>query len=125
MDAVLGLVEYDRLASFEDSLADFLANMGGQVPAPLKLLFILGQGKSRMAPDPGGRGFYVVKVNKITPGNALLQPALIGQMQGELQQSTAQDYAQEFLAAVRAAVKAKRNESAIQTMKAKLVSGGS
>jgi peptidyl-prolyl cis-trans isomerase D len=102
-----------------------VANMGGQVPAPLKLLFILGQGKARMAPDPGGRGFYVVKVNKITPGNALLQPALIGQMQGELQQSTAQDYAQQFLAAVRADVKAKRNESAIQTMKAKLISGGS
>ena len=52
-----------------------------------KMLFTLAQGKSRMAPDPQGRGFFVVKVDKITPGNALLQPTLIGQMQSELQQS--------------------------------------
>jgi peptidyl-prolyl cis-trans isomerase D len=78
-----------------------------------------------MAPDPGGRGFYVVKVNKIVPGNAMLQPALISQMQSELQQSVAEDYARQFLAAVREDVKAKRNESAIRTMKARLVSGGS
>ena len=44
-------------------------------------------GKSRMAPDPQGRGFFVVKVDKIMPGNALLQPNLISQMQNELQQS--------------------------------------
>ena len=101
-----------------------LANLKGQIPAPLQLLFTLGQGKSSTAPDPGGRGFYVVKVNKIVPGNALLQPALIAQMQGELQQSSGPDYARQFLAAVRANMKAKRNESAIQTTKARLVSSG-
>jgi hypothetical protein len=46
-------------------------------------------------------------------------------MQSELQQSVAEDYARQFLAAVREDVKAKRNESAIRTMKARLVSGGS
>jgi peptidyl-prolyl cis-trans isomerase D len=101
-----------------------LANAQGQVPPPLRLLFTLTQGKSRMAPEPG-RGFYVVKVNKIVPGNATLQPTLIGQMQSELQQSVAEDYARQFVAAVRADVKAKRNEAAIQAMKQRLATSGS
>ena len=42
--------------------------------APLRMLFTLTQGKSRMVADPQGRGFFIVKTNKITPGNALQQP---------------------------------------------------
>ena len=64
-----------------------IATAKGQVPPAMRMLFTLGQGKSRMVADPQGRGFFVVKVNKIIPGNALLQPSLIGQMQSELQQS--------------------------------------
>ena len=45
------------------------------------------------SPDPQGRGFFVVKVDKIMPGNALLQPTLISQMQSELQQTASDDYA--------------------------------
>lgn len=100
-----------------------LANAQGQVPVPLRLLFTLTHGKSRMAPEPG-RGFYVVKVDKIVPGNAMLQPTLIGQMQTELQQSVAEDYARQFVAAVRADVKTKRNEAAIQAMKTRLSASG-
>jgi peptidyl-prolyl cis-trans isomerase D len=102
-----------------------LAQAQGQVPPPLRLLFTLIQGKSQVAPEPTGHGFYVVKVTKIVPGNATSQPALIGQMQSELQRSVAEDYAREFLAAVRADVKAKRNPAAIQTMKTRMVSSGS
>ena len=101
-----------------------LAGANGQVPPPLRLLFTLTQGKSQMVRDPGGHGFYVVKVTKIVPGNAMIQPALISQMQNELQQSVSEDYAREFLAAVRADVKAKRNESAIHAMKTRLVASG-
>ncbi|HEX3422844.1 MAG TPA: peptidyl-prolyl cis-trans isomerase [Sphingomicrobium sp.] len=96
----------------------------GPVPAPVRMLFALAQGKSRMFPDPEGRGFFIVKVNKITPGNALLQPNLIGQMQGELQQSFAEDYGQEFLAAMRQQLGSKRNEAAIQAFKTRLLSSG-
>jgi peptidyl-prolyl cis-trans isomerase D len=101
-----------------------IAQAQGQVPPPLKLLFTLEQGKARVAPVPQAKAFFVVKVNKIVPGNATLQPALIARMQGELQQAVADDYAREFLAAVRTNMKAKRNESAIATLKARLVSGG-
>ncbi len=100
-----------------------IATAQGQVPPPLKMLFTTIQGRSSVAPDPGGRGFYIVKVTKVIPGNALLQPTLITQMEHELQQGVSEDYGRQFLSAVRAAVKAKRNPSAIQTMKARLASG--
>ena len=96
----------------------------GEVPPVLRMLFTLGQGKSRMFPDPQGRGYFIVVVNKIVPGNALLQPALIGQMQNQLQQGLSEDYAREFLSAIRKEVGAKRNEEAIQAVKSRLVSSG-
>lgn len=102
-----------------------IAMANQQVPPPLQMLFTLAQGKSRMLADQQGRGFFIVKVNKIVPGNALFQPGLIGRMQSELQEPTSQDYAQQFLAAIREEIKLKRNESAIAAMKARLASGGS
>lgn len=101
-----------------------LAMAQGPVPEPLKVLFSLAQGKSRMFPDPQGRGYFIVKVDKIDPGNALAQPALIGQMQNELQQGVSQDYEQEFLAALRQELGVKRNEGAIQALKSRMISSG-
>jgi peptidyl-prolyl cis-trans isomerase D len=101
-----------------------IAMAQGPVPAPLKMLFTLGQGKSRMFPDPQGRGFFIVQVTKIVPGNALLQPALIGRMQNELQEGVADDYAREFLAAMRKELGAKRNDGAVQAMKTRMLSSG-
>jgi peptidyl-prolyl cis-trans isomerase D len=101
-----------------------IAEASGPIPAPMRMLFTLAQGKSRMVADPEGRGFFVVKVDKIVPGNALLQPGLIVRMQDDLQGAMGQDYAQQFLAAVRAEMKAKRNEDAIKAEKARLTSGG-
>jgi peptidyl-prolyl cis-trans isomerase D len=101
-----------------------IANAQGNVPAALKILFTLGQGKSHMIADPQGRGFIIVKVNKIVPGNALLAPGLIAQMQNELQQGLSEDYAQEFVAAMRKEIGAKRNDAAIQALKKRMVSSG-
>jgi peptidyl-prolyl cis-trans isomerase D len=101
-----------------------MANAQGQIPAPLKILFSLGQGKSRMFPDPEGRGFLIVKVDKIVPGNIMTSPALIGQMESELQQGISEEYARQFLAAMRNEIKVKRNDAAVQAVKTRLVSSG-
>ena len=101
-----------------------IADQQGNVPPALKILFSAGAGKARMAPNPSGGGFFVVKVNKITPGNALSSPGLIGQVQGELGQAASQDYAQQFIADMKRQLKAKRNESAIQGFRARLLSSG-
>ena len=100
-----------------------IATAQNPVPAPIKMLFSLAQGKSKMFADPEGRGYFIVKVDKIVPGNATLQPSLIGEMQNELQQGLAQDYASEFLAAMRQELGVKRNESAIQALKTRMSSG--
>jgi peptidyl-prolyl cis-trans isomerase D len=101
-----------------------IATASGEVPPAMRTLFTLGRGKSRMVPDPQRRAFYVVKVSKITPGNAVLQPALIGRMQGDLQQALAQDYGNQFINAIRDEMKVKRNESAIAAEKARITTSG-
>jgi peptidyl-prolyl cis-trans isomerase D len=125
------------------SLADAIKSAGVALPAPrpisirridlsnaqagaapaLRMMFNTSAGKSRMAPNPAG-GFFVVKVTKVIPGNALLQPGLIGQVESELSQTTAQDYAQQFLADIRRTMKAKRKESAIEAFRSRLLTGG-
>ena len=131
-------------ASGNVSLADAIKAAGVSVPAPrpvsarriqisdaqgnvnpaLRLLFTTGIGTSKSAPVPQGGGFIVVKTNKITPGNAMIAPGLIGQVQSQLNQASVNDYAQEFLADLKREMKAKRNESAIQGFKARLLNSG-
>jgi len=101
-----------------------IATAQGPIPVAMRLLFTLAQGKSQMIQDPQGRGFYIVKVDKVVPGNALLQPALISRMQSELSDPAAQDYARQFLSAMRSEMSIKRNEAEIQALKARMISGG-
>ena len=100
-----------------------MAQMGANVPAPVRMLFSLGAGKSRIVADPQQRGFSIVKVNRIVPGNALSQPALIGRVQNEFQEAVGEEYARQFLAAARAAVGVRRNEEAIAATRRRI--GGS
>jgi peptidyl-prolyl cis-trans isomerase D len=102
-----------------------MTDQQGNTPPALKILFSTGAGSSRMAPNPQGGGYFVVKVDKIIPGNAIAQPALISQVTGQLRQAASQDYAQEFLADLKRDMKAKRNEGAIQAFRARLLSSGS
>jgi len=101
-----------------------IATAQGPVSPALKILFTLAAGKSGIAAVPDGGGFVVVKVDKITPGNAVTAPNLIAQMQGELGQATSQDYADEFVAAIKRQLKVKRNNNAIETFRTRLVSSG-
>ena len=94
------------------------------VPPAVRMLFMLNAGKSRAVADEQGRGFFVVKVDKITPGNAVMQPSLIADMTRELQGATEDDYARQFLAAIRTELKVRRNDSAIAALKHRLVTSG-
>jgi peptidyl-prolyl cis-trans isomerase D len=72
-----------------------------------------------------GEGFYVVKVNKVIPGNALNQPSIIGQTQQQMSDPLSQEYGQQFLNAMRGMIGVKRNEKAIQAAKARISGTGS
>jgi len=91
------------------------------IPA-LRALFSLTAGKSQMAPDAKGRGFFVVKTSKVTPGNALMAMGMIGQMRNELQQTMSDDYARQFVTAIRADIKVRKNEDAIKAVKQQIFS---
>jgi peptidyl-prolyl cis-trans isomerase D len=92
--------------------------------APLRMLFALAQGKSRMVADPSGRGFFIVKTNKITPGDASSNPMLIAQTQSEFQQAASDELAQQLLTAMKADQGIKRNEQAIAAAKQRLSGTG-
>jgi peptidyl-prolyl cis-trans isomerase D len=102
-----------------------LSRFQGKVPPPLTMLFSLGQGKVRTVAGDQGEGIYVVKVNKITPGNALTQPTLITQTQQQMQNSLSQEYGAQFLNAMRQAVGVKRNEKAIADSRTRITGSGS
>ena len=100
-----------------------LSQMGANVPASVRMLFTLGQGKSRMVAEPQQQAFSVVKVNRVVPGNALTQPALIGQVQNDFQEAVAEEYNRQFLGAIRQQLGVRRNEDAIAATK-KRINGG-
>jgi peptidyl-prolyl cis-trans isomerase D len=102
-----------------------LAEQGAKVRAAGPAAVHARRRPEQIGADDEGRGYFVVKVKKIIPGNALLSPALIGQMRKELGQAASQDYAQQFVAAIRADLKVKRNEKAIQAEKQRIASAGS
>jgi len=101
-----------------------ISEMGENVPTPLRVLFSIAKGKTQMGADPQGRGFFVVKVNEIVPGNSLNRPALISQVQSQFSEPYAQEYAQQFLAAAKQDVGVRRNEAAITATKRQITGGG-
>jgi peptidyl-prolyl cis-trans isomerase D len=101
-----------------------ISEMGDKVPAPLRVLFSAARGKAEVGADPQGRGFFIVKVNKITPGNALGQPGLINEVQQEFTQPLAQEYAQQFMNAVKQQVGVRRHDSAIAAAKKRILGSG-
>ena len=101
-----------------------LSTSDGRVPPAVGMMFSLAQGRSRMIADPQGRGFVIVKVTKITPGNATLQPGLISRTQSEFQNAAADEYAAQMSNAIKADVGLKRNEEAIAAAKQRITGGG-
>jgi peptidyl-prolyl cis-trans isomerase D len=101
-----------------------LSQFGGNVPPAMGMMFSLSQGRSRMIADPEGRGFIIVKVTRIVPGNASLQPSLISRTQSEFQQAAAAEYAEQMTKAIEAEVGVERDESAIAAAKRRITGGG-
>lgn len=101
-----------------------LSSAGGNVPPALGMMFSLAQGRSRMVADPQGLGFIIVKVTKIVPGNANLQPTLISRTQTEFQETAGTEYAEQLARAIQSDVGVKRDEAAIAAAKRRITGGG-
>ena len=101
-----------------------LSEVPPAIAAPMRILFSLSAGKSRMVAAPQGAGYFVVRAVSVTPGNAATQPGLISQVQQSFQEPASQEIAEQFLAAVRKDVGVKRNEKAINAARTRLTSSG-
>ncbi|OYX48128.1 MAG: hypothetical protein B7Y97_11490 [Sphingomonas sp. 32-66-10] len=97
-----------------------LAQMGEQLPPPVRLMFSMAEKKAKAIPAPERGGYWIVQLDDIEEGNAKGNAALIGQTRGQLGQLIGNEYAEQFAAAARKAVKVKRNEAAIAALKAQL-----
>ena len=98
-----------------------LAQMQGQVPPALNMMFALAEGGSRMIAAPEGRGFVIVKVDRIIPGNAMLQPSLIAQTQAEFREAVSGEYVEQMVRAIQADLGVKRNQKAIEVSRKRIL----
>lgn len=103
------------------ALAQF-AQQGQDVPPPLRILFSLTPGKVQRAAGPSG--IYLIKLNRVTPGNASTNPSLIAQELTALNRVAGEELALQWLAAARKELGVTRNEDAILAARQRLVQGG-
>lgn len=102
-----------------------LAQLGTNIPAALRMMFSLAEGRSRMIARPEAGGFALVKVVKIVPGDVTLQPGLVSQLQREFQGPMAGEYVEQFTRSIEKAVGVERNSEAIEAARRRIVGGGS
>jgi peptidyl-prolyl cis-trans isomerase D len=102
------------------NLAQFAAQ-GQEVPPPLRILFTLPPGKTQRAGGPSG--IYLVKVNRVTAGNATLDPSLIAREAAGLNRSAGEELALQWLAAAQKEMGVTRNEEAIRAARSRILVG--
>jgi peptidyl-prolyl cis-trans isomerase D len=88
-----------------------IARSGQPVPPALRTLFRLAPGQVELSPLPGG-SWSLVRLDRITPGDAKQMPALVAATRGEMGSVLGREYADQFAAAARADVKISRNQQA-------------
>ncbi len=97
-----------------------IAQMGDQLPPPVRLMFSMAAKTAKTIPAPQGGGYWVIWLDAIQPGDAKGNNELIAQTRGQLGQILGNEYVEQFVAAARKSVKVERNEAAIAALKAQL-----
>lgn len=100
-----------------------IAKQGQQVPPALAMLFSLPRGKARLLDAGEARGWFVVYLDKVVPGDASKEPGLAQAVRGQFGQLVSEEYAQQFVDSVSARVKVKRNDAALAKLKGDLMTG--
>ena len=98
-----------------------LAKMQGQVPPPLAALFRAPVGGTQLVPAGNGSGWYVVHVDKVAPADDATVAPAVAASRNDLVQSANDEYLEQLADAAKLAVGAKRNESAITILRARLL----
>lgn len=90
-----------------------LLNPERRPPAQLALLFAVPQGTVKVMPAGGERGYFVIRLDSITPGDAKKVAGLVDKVRKDLSPVYADEYARQLISAVEREVGVKRNAKAI------------
>jgi len=107
------------LESLTISRIDF-AQRQQAAPVPIQLMFRMAKGKTRIVADPAGRGYFVVNVTEVVPGDISKQPQLVEMTRRQLAPSFRTEYGEQFAQAIRREMNVKRNEEAIARLRSQL-----
>ncbi|AHE55226.1 peptidylprolyl isomerase [Sphingomonas sanxanigenens] len=99
-----------------------LALMQGnrQIDPTEELLFSMRENSVKLLAMPNRAGFFVVRLQKIIPGDANAQPQLVTNTQRSFDQTLGGEYAEQFAVAARTAVGVVRDDKAIAKLKREL-----
>lgn len=103
--------------------AQLNANRNGPEPA-LAALFTLKKGGAKRIEAPEGKGWLIVKLDRIVPGDVKARPGVIDATRTDLGAIIGQEYGQQFSRAALTAVGARRDEKAIAQLKRDLSGQG-
>ncbi|MXP25280.1 peptidylprolyl isomerase [Altererythrobacter indicus] len=93
---------------------------GGQVPPVLALFFSMAEGTTKRLEAPQENGWFVAKLDKITPGKLADNDPLIGQARKALGPVVGDEYLEQFVKAVEKQIGTTRNPAAIKAVKDQL-----
>lgn len=94
------------------------------VPPPLALMFSMAKGKTKLLPVPGDRGWFVVQLVEVVPGDAGKAPQLVEATRQQFNRVLAEEYGAQLTAAIKKELGVKRNDAAIARLKSDLAGGG-
>ena len=97
-----------------------LTAQGGQVPAPLALLFSMAEGTSKKLEAPQDAGWYVVNLKDIDAGTIAKKDPEFLQTRLELGQLLAREYSDQLRVAMREELGVERNPAAIEAVRKQL-----
>lgn len=98
---------------------------GGQrVAPPLALLFSMSEGSIKRLEAPDRSGWFVIRLDRIIPGDISTAPGLAERVRQELLPIQAREYAEQFVAAMRADVGVSQDDEAVARVRRELTGAG-
>jgi len=98
-----------------------LVQQGERTPPPLALLFSMAEGTAKVLEAPNRQGWFIVHLEKLTPGDASKREDLMDASRAQFKQVFAREYEQQLISAMIKDVGVTRNETAIEAVKNQLL----
>jgi peptidyl-prolyl cis-trans isomerase D len=85
-------------------------------PAPVQGLFAMAKGKTRLMGAPGNRGWFVLKLDDVIPGQVDMRDPRLAALAQQLGQVSGSELSEQLAGAMRKDVGVKRNEAAVKAV---------